>query len=343
MNDNLYVSIRSMVEAERDAERRSRLEQFVYAAVCSWNTFSIHQAAQAAIQLANRVHVYDLSNYQSVLKLAQRLDIRSDLEWLVYGFAPKKDALPVLLSGHGDTWSEPQAFYLRRDVIDPITGAVPSPHSERFPEHTNTKAFWASRLGKKTAPEDMRYEGFHETYDYRAATMLGNLWKIGAIATWEKARSDAASWAELPYPPGAGDIPQRWVNEENAWYHFRISHAMGRDAFAEIALCLGNVYCHHVPQVWRENSVRGIIKDCFGISLEAEASGSIAIARLHAPRRRGASFFGDNLIDDATPLPSTFRLDMVLKAASEIQDLLQGDTLPITGAAWFTADDTQSN
>lgn len=339
MSTDIFTPIHTMVLSETDPVRRSRLEQFIYATVCAWPQFSIHHAAQAAIQLARPAQIYRLGDFEAVAHIVKHIDLRSGQEWEVLGYFPIRNALPILLSNPDDDLAPPVVHYLREDVRAPETGTYPS--YMELPSQVEQSEWWRQRRTGSGPRSESTYRGFHPAFTDGHARMLGNLWKIGAVATWERDSSEAASWAELPHPPVEGAHADPDVTEHDAWYHFRIGSHLGRDSFAEIALCLGNVFCHHLPQVWRENSSEGLRMNDQVIMLESEAAGSIAVNRLGGPARRGDSFFGNALLDSDNPLPDDFHLPTVLHAADQIQALLQGDTRAVTAAAWF-ADDPRS-
>ena len=333
-----YAHIHAMVQAEAAPVRRNRLEQFIYALVCAWPNYSIHHAAQAAVQLARPIQIHRAHSLEAVERVVKHLDLRPGEEWEVLGYPPRPDALPILLSDPRDETAPPIAHYLREDVADPETGTHPS--YEDVPGQTAHIAGWRQRRGNPDSSQAAAYRGFHPALTEDHTRMLGNLWKIGAVAVWERDSSDAASWAELIHPPAEGESAAPDMTEHDSWYRFRISSHMGRDCFAEIALCLGNVYCRHLPQVWRENSADGSGVDRQVVLLESEAAGSIAVSRVGGPVRRGSSFFRNALTDDE-PLPRDVHLPTVLHAAEQIQALLQGDSSAVTATAWF-ADDPRS-
>lgn len=324
MSQASYAAIHDMLAAEPDTEKRSRLEQFVFAAVCAWPHYSVLHAAQAAIQLAAPMRIFELQSFAGVKHALTHVDMRSALEWDVLGFHATENTLPILLSDANDPFAPPTLHLLSHDVVPYQPGPIPSRDSQI--------AQWRRRRGPFHAQPT--YVGFHRTFNEDSARMLGNIAQIGALATWENTLVDAASWAELRHPPViTGDAPPEILTEDNAWYHFRIGKHLGRDAFAEIVLCLGNVFCQHLPQVWQTHLPARDL-DSTTVLMEAEAAGAIAIARLGGPSRRGASFFGDALLDDAHPLPESFRFDIVLHATCQIQDLLGGDTPAVTSTAW---------
>ncbi|MGC2865661.1 hypothetical protein ACMG4H_12495 [Corynebacterium glutamicum] len=324
MSQASYAAIHDMLAAEPDTEKRSRLEQFVFAAVCAWPHYSVLHATQAAIQLAAPMRIFELQSFAGVKHALTHVDMRSALEWDVLGFHAAENALPILLSDANDPFAPPTLHLLSHDVVPYQPGPIPSRDSQI--------AQWRRRRGPFHAQPT--YVGFHRTFNEDTARMLGNIAQIGALATWENTLVDAASWAELRHPPViTGDAPPEILTEDNAWYHFRIGKHLGRDAFAEIVLCLGNVFCQHLPQVWQTHLPARDL-DSTTVLMEAEAAGAIAIARLGGPSRRGTSFFGDALLDDAHPLPESFRFDIVLHAACQIQDLLGGDTPAVTSTAW---------
>ncbi len=328
MSQASYAAIHDMLCSEPDVEKRSRLEQFVFATACAWPHYSVFHAAQAAIQLAAPMRIYELQSFAGVKHALTHIDLRSALEWDVLGFHATENALPILLSDPADPLSPPTLHLLSHDVVPYHSEPSPTP----IPSRDSQIAQWRRRRGPFHAQPT--YVGFHRTFNEDTAHILGNIAQIGALATWEKTLVDAASWAELRHPPViTGDAPPEFLTEDNAWYHFRIGKHLGRDAFAEIVLCLGNVFCQHLPQVWQTH-VPARELDSTTVLMEAEAAGAIAIARLGGPSRRGASFFGDALLDDSHALPEAFRFDVVLHAACQIQDLLSGDTPAVTSTAW---------
>lgn len=330
-----FATIQQLVASESHASHRSRLEQFIYATICAWPHLTILQAAQAAVQLARPMRIFELQGFEGVSHSLNHIDLRSALEWQILGFQPRDNAAAILLSNPDPLPDEeptpPLAFYMGTQVVDVENSGAAIP---TLSSHINR---WKKRRGRFHGPAT--YAGFHRAFTEDTARMLGNIAKIGALATWEDTKQEAASWAELPHPPAIiGDTPPQHLTTENAWYHFRIGKHLGRDAFAEIALCLGNVFCHHLPQVWTDYSLNSANDDPRGVLLESEAAGSIAIARIGGPARRGGSFFKDALFDANQPLPENFDLCTVLAAATEIQELLQGDSLPVVGANWYADD-----
>lgn len=314
-------SISDMVSTETNPRRKSRLEQLIYATASAWPHYPIAHAAQAAVQLARPMRVFELQSFEGVKHALHHIDLRPALEWDIMGFPESPDTLPILLSDLRDPLTPPLLCHL-----NPRHAPLTDPHID------------ASRRRRGPFHATPSYAGFHPSFTDDTARMLGNIAKIGAVATWEKTLVDAASWAELPHPPViVGDTPPSTVTPDNAWYQFRVGKHLGRDAFAEIVMCLGHVFCHHVPQVW-STTCASQDADPTTMLIKAEAAGALAIARVGGPTRRGGSFFGDALLKEGTPLPAGFRLDVVLHAASEIEDLLRGDTTAVVSGAWSVED-----
>src|SRR5699024_12810284 len=111
-----YAHIHTMVQAETDPVRRNRLEQFIYALVCAWPNYSIHHAAQAAVQLARPIQIHRAHSLEAVERVATHLDLRPGVEWEVLGYPPRPAALPILPSQPRDETVPPIAHYPREDV-----------------------------------------------------------------------------------------------------------------------------------------------------------------------------------------------------------------------------------
>lgn len=91
-------SISDMVSTETNPRRKSRLEQLIYATASAWPHYPIAHAAQAAVQLARPMRVFELQSFEGVKHALHHIDLRPALEWDIMGFPESPDTLPILLS-----------------------------------------------------------------------------------------------------------------------------------------------------------------------------------------------------------------------------------------------------
>ncbi|BAF53163.1 hypothetical protein cgR_0200 [Corynebacterium glutamicum R] len=73
-------SISDMVSTETNPRRKSRLEQLIYTTASAWPHYPIAHAAQAAVQLARPMRVFELQSFEGVKHALHHIDLRPALD-----------------------------------------------------------------------------------------------------------------------------------------------------------------------------------------------------------------------------------------------------------------------
>lgn len=329
----IFNSVQARIHQEKDPVRRARLGQFIVEVMRHMPQLTLSQAASTALQTADAVEFHTHEDHPSLVQMIQGLQVRSAMEWHAFGYEPKEDAVPITLDtprenpGKAPVPPQAEAYYLKehtRRAPQLNEGANPVLH---LPSYRDAATAWRKRLGYRTEP-NMSYMEFGAGRPVRRIEMLGNLWKIGAVATWEREWEGQTSWCNITHEPESGDQPFPMMSELDCWYHLRIHHSVERDGFAEIARCLGEIFTGYLSQLW-EGSEQ--VKPGKLLGAESEAAGYIALERLWVPMRsRRTSWYHDFIA--GKPMPEEFRWDIVVAAAEQIEDLLRGDTEPVVAA-----------
>jgi len=308
-----------------DLKLHPRTVQFSVELARAWPHLSITQATSAALQLAENVELERFEDFGALMGLVNRLHLRPESEWAAFGYLPTADAIPVRLEQPRESIRSRITFedhYLSTQTRRAHTSSV------HLPSHADSVNGWRRRLGTTTEPSlayaEFTATGFGRTIPMRRVEMLGNLWKIGAVATWETERDDETSWCYLNQTPVAGEQPSPMINEWDAWYQLRINPEIGRDVIVEIARCVAEIFLGYVDKVFAPPVDAGTLR-----GPESEAAAYIALERLWIPARsRRTEWFRQYTARE--PMPAGFRWDAVFRAAAEVEDLLRGDTGPVT-------------
>ncbi|RNE49618.1 hypothetical protein [Corynebacterium alimapuense] len=307
-----------------DLKARARSDQFTVELIRAMPQLSIPQALSASIQLSGSVDFSHFQDFNSIRGLVAGLQLRPLSEWEAFGYAPTEDAPAIKLEVPREKSTAPVTLadhYLSahtRRVSDEATHLIP---------HDKCVNGWRRRLGSATAPSP-RYANFTTSergrrIPQRRIEMLGNLWKVGAVASWELIREDATSWCHPDYYPQAGERPHPGTTNTIAWYHIRLHPDIGRDAVVEIARCLAEISLGYVEKFWGPESEPGTLR-----GPESEAAAYIALERLWVPQRsRHTDWF--LRYKSGEPMDTDFRWEAVFRAAAEIEDILRGDTEPV--------------
>ena len=322
-----------------DLKQRALTQQFTVELVRAMPQLSIPQAMSAAMQLADSVDLARIKDFASLTNLVNGLQLRPADEWAAFGYEPNEHAVAVRL----EVPHEPAA---------PAEGKAHLPEKGwdgriRFEDHylsihtrrvhhpgthlcdyRDAVGGWRKRLGYVTEPS-LAYAEFTSAaadrkMPMRRVEMLGNLWKIGAVATWETDWEGETSWCYVDRRPGPGESPDPMLNEANAWYRLRIHPDVGRDVIVEIARCLAEIHLGYVEKFWGPAVVGGSQR-----GPESEAAAYIALERLWIPQRSRRTDWYHRYVA-GEPMPGDFRWDEVFRAAEAIEDLLRGDTAPVT-------------
>ncbi|ALC06498.1 hypothetical protein CDES_10615 [Corynebacterium deserti GIMN1.010] len=327
MND--FDTTIDRITKEHDPTSRGRVEQFIVEIVRALPNLTTKQSASLAIQLLDALHMankteasksmarnprapLDLpATFDGLTELISGLDVRSDSEWHSFGFKPREDAHPLLIA-----IPEIEIFYQHTDVEPTSDNAV-------APNFWENQTMWRRRLGSVTEPNLIYKEFSGPGKAQRAVEMLGNLWKIGVVAT--KDTESRLGLTSLVYKPVAGEVPVPLMTEQNCWYHIRVSETLGENQVPEIVRCLAEVFCGYIPQVWlKEQIPAGKLR-----IQESEAAAYIALARLDLSPRTGNTTWTNSYMS-TRPLSPAFRWDVVLEASHQVENLLRGDTGPVT-------------
>lgn len=333
MTTVIFNSVQARLQQEKDPERKARLGQFIVEVIRHMPQLTLSQAASTALQIADSVEFHTHEDHASLVQLIQGLQVRSAMEWHAFGYEPKKDAVPITLDtprenpGKAPLPPNAEAHYLREHTQRAPRLNEETTPIQHLPSYRDSATAWRKRLGYATEP-NMSYMEFGAGRPVRRIEMLGNLWKIGVVATWEREWEGETSWCMITHEPESGEQPFPMMSELDCWYHLRIHHSVERDGFAEIARCLGEIFTGYHPQLWdgeepgRSGQLRGP---------ESEAAGYIALERLWVPMRsRRTAWYRDFVA--GKPMPDEFRWDVVVAAAEQIEDLLRGDTRPVVAA-----------
>ncbi|MGD7002106.1 hypothetical protein [Corynebacterium halotolerans] len=336
----LFAEIDRRLDLEEHPLRRTRLEQFLIEAVRGMPTLNVGQAVRVALQVFDLIDMDRCDNLTQVIQHAWRLPVHPASEWQMMGYRPMTTATPIILDtpreGPVLRENEPEPYYILREMIDakghtPVTRREPL-HTARGTTAVDSAHSWERR--RVMDPDSANvYASFHGEFPRHILAMLGNLWKIGAVATWSSELGNATSRQRVN-PAGVTSHPKGpHLDRRDAWYHLDISSRLGRDGFAEICLCVASILSGYSPQVWHNPYVipqQGPLR-----MVEIEAASYIVCGRLGAPRRRSSTEWYQAHAKSEEPLPEGFRWDLVLGAATQLEDLLRGDSAPVwtnTGA-----------
>lgn len=330
MTTTIFNSVQTRIQAEPDPARRARTGQFILEVTRRMPQLTVPQAASTALQLLDTIELHRHEDFQAVTQLVQQLQVRPAMEWHAFGYEAKDEAVEIVLDvpeenpGPAPVPPKHEIHYLAEHTQRADYRAdTPSPPTY-LPSYRDAAIVWRKRLAYLTEP-NLSYLEFGAGRPIRRIEMLGNLWKIGAVATWERERDGEDSWCYVENQPESGDDPFPMMSELNCWYRLRIHQSVGRDGFAEIARCLGEVFTGYVPQLWEGKTTPkpGALREA-----ESEAAGYIALERLWVPMRgRRTTWYRDYATGEA--MPDGFRWDAVIAAAEQIEDLLRGDTRPV--------------
>lgn len=333
MTTTIFNSVQARMQEDQEPEQYARTGQFMLELIRRMPQLTVPQAASTALQLLEVVDLSYPRDFSSISQAVQQLQVRPAMEWQAFGYQAKDNALAIVLDvpeeTPGPTPVPPkQETYYLAEHIERAGRKDGAPHPPiHLPSYRDAAINWRKRLGYLTEP-NLSYLEFGAGRPIRRIEMLGNLWKIGAVATWERVRDDASSWCEVENQPETDAEPYPMMSELDCWYRLRIHHSIGRDGFAEIARCLGEIFTGYVPQLWqgapapKAGHLRGV---------ESEAAGYIALERLWVPMRgRRTSWYRDYAA--GATMPEGFRWDAVIAAAEQIEDLLRGDTRPVVAA-----------
>lgn len=333
MTTTIFNSIQERIAEEPDPVRRSRTGQFIVEVIRHMPQLTLSQAASTALQVIETVDLHRYEDFGSLTQMVQQLQVRPEVEWQAFGYEAKPGAVPIVLDtpqenpGTAPVPPQTEIHYLSTHTTR--ANRIPDQPNPpiHLPSYRDAATAWRKRLGYATEP-NLSYLEFGAGRPVRRIEMLGNLWKIGAVATWEREWQDASSWCYIEHQPTTGDQPFPMMSELDCWYRLRIHHSIGRDGFAEIARCLGEIFTGYVNQVWEGASEVKAGRQC---GPESEAAGYIALERLWVPMRsRRTSWYRDYAKGEV--MPAEFRWDAVIAAAEQIEDLLRGDTKPVVAA-----------
>ncbi|NLA57198.1 MAG: hypothetical protein GX859_13080 [Corynebacterium humireducens] len=309
-----------------DLQLQARTQQFTAELVRAMPQLSVAQAVSAALQMADALDLHRYEDFGALVGLVKTLQLRPAFEWELFGYEPVDGAVPVRLEVPHEPGRDHRihfedhylSFHMRR---------VHPPGVHLF-DYQDTVGGWRKRLGYVTRPS-LDYAEFAEAaanrrLPLRRVEMLGNLWKIGAVATWEREREGETSWCHVQHHPLPGESPHPQMTEQDAWYRLRIHPEVGRDVIVEIARCLAEIHLGYVEKLWEapedSRAQRGP---------ESEAAAYLALERLWVPQRsRHTDWYRRYTAGE--PMAADFRWDAVYEAAQQVEDLLRGDTAPVT-------------
>ena len=325
MND--FETTIDRISKEQDPAARSRVEQFIVETVRALPNLTTKQGASLAIQLLDAVQLADTAGtkggastsnasslpdtFDALTTLIDKLDVRSDSEWRSFGFQPSETAHPLMIA-----IPEIEIFYQHTDVEPGSDDAV-------APDFQENQDMWRKRLGSVTEPNLIYKEFSGPGKAKRAVEMLGNLWKIGVVVN--RNTESRLGLTRVEYTPTPGEVPVPMMSEKNCWYSIRVSETIGENQVPEIVRCLGEIFCGYLPQMWLKEPVKaGKLR-----IQESEAAAYIAMARLDLSPRTGNTTWTNSYIS-TRPLSPAFRWDVVLEASHQLENLLRGDTGPVT-------------
>ncbi|MDO5511782.1 hypothetical protein [Corynebacterium sp.] len=312
-----------------DLKQRARTEQFTVELVRAMPHLTVSQAVSAAMQLSESMELPRFDEFGSLLTLVTGLQLRPAFEWQLFGYEPVDQALPIRLEVPHEPGRD-QRIHFEDHYLATHTRRA-HPPGVHLPDYRDSVGGWRKRLGYVTQPS-LEYVAFtsaaaNRKIPMRRVEMLGNLWKIGAVATWESDREGRTSWCHVAGHPLPGQSPHPDMNEHDAWYHLRIHPDIGRDVIVEIARCLAEIFLGYVEKLWDPPPGEG--SQC---GPESEAAAYIALERLWIPQRsRRTDWYRRYTAGE--PMPADFRWNAVFRAAEQIEDLLRGDTAPVTAYA----------
>ncbi len=319
------------IRKENDPAVRGRVEQFIVEIVRNLPNLTTKQAASLSIQLLEALQFADSTGgastnspviqtrgFEALASLVSTLEVRSDAEWRSFGFHPTESAHPLLVA-----IPHIEIFYRRTDVTASDETGETEGSKVTVPDFHENQTMWRQRLGSATEPNLIYKEFSGPGNAARAVEMLGNLWKIGAVVT-RNTESQLGLCAST-HMPAHGETPFPLMSEQNCWYHIQVSESLGENQVPEIVRCLAEIFCGYLPQAWEIHPVAaGKLR-----IQESEAAAYIALARLGLPERTGNTTWTNSYIS-AHPLSPAFRWDVVFEASHQIENLLRGDTLPVT-------------
>ncbi|GAB2511596.1 hypothetical protein CATRI_09550 [Corynebacterium atrinae] len=308
-----------------DLKLHPRTVQFSVELARAWPHLTIPQVTSAALQLAENVELEKIEGFEAMKGLVSRLQLRPASEWDLFGYAPTNEAVPIRLEQPRESELSEIAFedhFLSTHTRRAHSGV------EHLPSHTEVVSCWRRRLGSATTPNldyaEFTQQGFGRKIPLRRVEMLGNLWKIGAVATWEYDHDGETSWCYLDRRPATGERPDPAMNEWNAWYRIQLNPEIGRDVVVEVARCVAEIYLGYVDKVFGTPTDAGTQR-----GPESEAAAYIAVERLWVPpRSRRTEWFHNYTARE--PMAPGFRWEAVFRAAEAVEDLLRGDTAPVT-------------
>ena len=308
-----------------DLTLHPRTVQFSVELARAWPHLTIPQVTSAALQLAENIQLENIGDFEALKGLVAHLQLRPASEWELFGYVPTEDAVPIRLEQPRESELSEITFedhFLSIHTRRAHTGV------EHLPSHTEVVSTWRKRLGSATTPNldyaEFTQEGVGRKIPLRRVEMLGNVWKIGAVVAWERDRGEETSWCYLDRRPLPGERPDPGMNEWNAWYRIQLNPEIGRDAVVEIARCVAEIYLGYVDKVFGTPVEAGHQR-----GPESEAAAYIALERLWVPpRSRRTQWFHNYTARE--PMAPGFRWEEVFRAAEAVEDLLRGDTHPVT-------------
>jgi hypothetical protein len=322
-----------------DLKQGARTQQFTVELVRAMPHLPVPQAVSAAMQLAGSMELPRFEDFASLLTLVNGLQLRPADEWAAFGYEPTDKAVAVRLEvphesavpakGKGHL---PERGWDGRIRFEDHFLSVHTRRVHSSPTHLvnyrDAVGAWRKRLGYVTDPS-LAYTEFTSlavgrNIPMRRVEMLGNLWKIGAVATWERDWDGETSWCYVDQRPLPGESPDPMINEADAWYRMRIHPDVGRDVIVEIARCLAEIHLGYVEKLWGPEVEGGSQR-----GPESEAAAYIALERLWIPQRSRRTDWYHRYVA-GEPMPAEFRWDAVFRAAEAVEDLLRGDTAPVT-------------
>ncbi len=309
-----------------DLKLQVRTQQFTAELVRAMPQLPVAQAVSAALQMADSLDLNRYEDFSALVALADSLQLRPAFEWELFGYAPMKDAVPIRLEVPHEPGRDRRIRF--EDHYLSIHMRRVHPPAVHLFDYRDTVVGWRKRLGHATCPT-LDYAEFAEAaanrrLPLRRVEMLGNLWKIGAVATWEREREGETSWCHVQRHPLPGESPHPQMTEHDAWYRLRIHPDVGRDVVVEIARCLAEIHLGYVEKLWEAPGTDGTQR-----GPESEAAAYIALERLWIPQRsRRTDWYRRYTAGE--PMAAEFRWDAVYRAAQQVEDLLRGDTTPVT-------------
>ncbi|QGU05246.1 hypothetical protein [Corynebacterium comes] len=322
-----------------DLKQRAITQQFTVELVRAMPQLSIPQAVSAAMQLADSMDLPRVRDFGALVGLVNGLQLRPAAEWEAFGYEPTERAVAVRLEvPHEAAAPTPGKEHLPERAWDGrirFEDHYLSVHTRRVHppgmhlcDYRDAVGGWRKRLGYVTEPT-LAYAEFtsaaaEKKMPMRRVEMLGNLWKIGAVATWEKDWEGETSWCYVDQRPSPGESPDPMLNDSDAWYRLRINPDVGRDVIVEIARCLAEIHLGYVEKLWGPTVEGGTQR-----GPESEAAAYIALERLWIPQRSRRTDWYHRYVA-GEPMPNQFRWSEVFRAAEAVEDLLRGDTAPVT-------------